>query len=86
MKMAALESHRLLKNGMFLCSVEKTLPKTTVKADDLEPALHVLHRIAKITCVGQIPPDPFHVIFYQSTPKSISVEQPPARNVTYGAE
>jgi hypothetical protein len=52
MKIAALKTHSLLKNGMFFRSFEETLPESTMKADNLKPALHVLGRVTKVTCVG----------------------------------
>jgi len=85
-KIAALKAHSLLKNGMFFRSFEEALPKSTMKADNLKPTLHVLCRVPKVTCVGQISPNPFHVILNENTPETISVEQAPASNVTNGAK
>ena len=66
------------EDGVFLASFEQALPITAMPLDDFKPARNVVLRIAKVTSVLKLKPNPFEVIFKQRFPVVILVKQSPA--------
>ena len=78
-KLCARKAESMLLNSMSFRGSKKAFPITSVPRHDLQPSVHVLHRVTKSACVGKVAPYPSKVIFNKADPCVVLIDNALAR-------